>query len=31
MPSNITLYNQYMGGVVRNNQLRQYYHIERKC
>ena len=30
-PQNITIYNQYMGGVDRNDQLWQYYHIKLKC
>ena len=30
-PQNITSYNQYMGGVDKNDQLRQYYHIKLKC
>ena len=30
-PEAITQYNKYMGGVDRNDQLRQYYHIRLKC
>ena len=27
----MALYNAYMGGVDRNDQLRQYYHVRLKC
>ena len=30
-PEAITQYNCYMGGVDRNDQLRQYYHVRLKC
>ena len=30
-PSSLVKYNQYMGGVDRNDQLRGYYHIQLKC
>ena len=29
-PAAMALYNQYMGGVDRNDQLRQYYHVHLK-
>ena len=29
-PSSVVLYNRYMGGVDRNDQLRQYYHIRNR-
>ena len=30
-PQSNTLYNQYMGGVDRSNQLWQYYHMKLEC
>ena len=30
-PNSLALYNQYMGGVDRNDQLRGYYHVRLKC
>ena len=30
-PTSIALYNKYMGGVDRNDQLRGYYHVPIKC
>ena len=30
-PAAMALYNAYMGGVDRNDQLRQYYHVRLKC
>ena len=30
-PTSVTLYNKYMGGVDRNDQLRGYYHVRLKC
>ena len=30
-PPSVTLYNKYMGGVDRNDQLRGYYHVRLKC
>lgn len=30
-PAAVPLYNRYMGGVDRNDQLRKYYHVRLKC
>ena len=30
-PQSLSLYNRYMGGVDRNDQLRGYYHVRLKC
>ena len=30
-PAVMAMYNQYMGGVDKNDQLRQYYHVRLKC
>ena len=30
-PEAISIYNRYMGGVDKNDQLRQYYHVRLKC
>ena len=30
-PNSVSLYNKYMGGVDRNDQTRNYYHVRTKC